>query len=227
MSKHVAPEFDKSSFTCPYCGVLTSQKWESFYLPHASISSLGQPMYYISEEVQRVRCFDCDEYSYWLHERMIWPDFGTAPPYHDELPDDLKPLYLEAAAISARSPRAAAALLRLLVEKYVASMAMDRGVKGKDLNDDIGNLVAAGVPAAVADALDTVRVLGNESVHPGEIDLNEDPAIVGALFAVINFIVEESVAQPKRRQALQDLIPVSKRQGIEARNRRKLGGTSD
>jgi hypothetical protein len=45
------------------------------------------------------------------------------------------------------------------------------GESGKNLNTDIGNLVKEGLSVDIQQALDSLRVIGNESVHPGELDL--------------------------------------------------------
>ena len=48
------------------------------------------------------------------------------------------------------------------------------GEKGKDINTDIGNLVKKGLPIKVQESLDILRVIGNEAVHPGQLDLKDD-----------------------------------------------------
>ncbi len=146
---------------------------------------------------------------------MIYPSSGSAPFPHDELPDDLKGDYEEARRIVSASPRGAAALLRLVIQKLLVHL----GEKGKDINADIGNLVKKGLPVELQQALDTVRVIGNESVHPGEIDLNDTPEIAHALFEVVNFIVDDRIAQPKKRAALYASLPAAKRKGIADRDK--------
>jgi len=69
------------------------------------------------------------------------------------------------------------------------------GEKGKDLNKDIGNLVKKGLPQKVQQALDLVRVIGNEAVHPGQIDLNDDPVTAAKLFELVNIIADTMTTQ--------------------------------
>jgi len=72
---------------------------------------------------------------------------------------------------------------------------VDLGESGKDINADIGNLVKKGLSPLVQKALDTVRVVGNECVHPGTMDLKDDremraiKIIDGRLFEIIDGMV--------------------------------------
>jgi hypothetical protein len=122
--------------------------------------------------------------------------------------------YEEARAILARSPRGACALLRLAVQK----LCVDLGEPGKNLNDDIGALVKRGLLPHVQQALNGVRVIGNEAMHPGEIDLRDDQTTASALFGAINIIVEQLITAPKHAEALYGALPESKRAAIEERD---------
>jgi len=39
--------------------------------------------------------------------------------------------------------------------------------------------------------MDSLRVIGNNAVHPGEMDLTDDTEAASALFNLLNFVVEE------------------------------------
>jgi uncharacterized protein DUF4145 len=73
--------------------------------------------------------------------------------------------------------------------------------KGKDLNEDIGALVKGGLPVLVQQSLDALRVIGNNAVHPGVLDLRDDQPTALSLFHLLNLIVEEQIAKPKTVQA--------------------------
>ncbi|QJP98583.1 hypothetical protein C6Y56_15935 [Pseudomonas fluorescens] len=75
---------------------------------------------------------------------------------------------------------------------------MHLGGEGKNINDDIKALVQKGLAPQVQQALDLVRVTGNQAVHPGEMSLEDSPEHVTIMFEMINLIVEELIARPKQ-----------------------------
>lgn len=52
--------------------------------------------------------------------------------------------------------------------------------------------------ALLQQALDYCRVIGNNAVHPNEINLDDTPEMVHTMFEMINFIIEEKIAKPNR-----------------------------
>jgi Domain of unknown function (DUF4145) len=64
----------------------------------------------------------------------------------------------------------------------VQKLCVRLGGGGANLNDDIGLLVQSGFPVQIQHALDVVRVIGNNAVHPGEISVDDNPEIAQALF---------------------------------------------
>ncbi len=117
---------------------------------------------------------------------MVHSISGSAPLPNPDLPADVQEDYDEARAIMGESPRGAAALLRLAIQKLCVHL----GEKGTNLNEDIANLVKNenGLPRKVQQALDIVRVIGNNAVHPGQIDLTDDVQTAGKLFGLVNVI---------------------------------------
>jgi hypothetical protein len=99
-------------------------------------------------------------------EKMYFPDNGDAPFPNQETPQNVRKLYEEAASIHYKSPRGAAALLRLGIQV----LCKELGEPGKNINTDIASLIAKGLPVIVQQPLDIVRVTGNDAVHPGQID---------------------------------------------------------
>ena len=172
---------------------------------------------YVHAEVQNLhlsKCFTCGEISVWIHDRLLFPAFMDAPGPNPDLPDQVRSDYEEAAKILIQSPRGAAALLRLGIQKLCATL----GEKGKKIDDDIASLVKKGLSPLVQKALDLVRVIGNEAVHPGTLDLKDDRDTASRLFELVNIIAEQMISNPKHVEELYGKIPAEKRKAIERRN---------
>ena len=129
------------------------------------------------------------------------------------MPADVRQDYDEAARIIAQSPRGAAALLRLAVQK----LCIDLGGKGRKIDDDIKMLVSKGLLPLVQQSLDVVRVTGNNAVHPGQI-ATDDPEVAASLFPLVNIIVEQMISAPKQIAALYGGLPEGARAAIEKRD---------
>lgn len=145
---------------------------------------------------------------------MIIPTDSPVPPPHPDTPVSILSEYNEARSIFGRSPRAAIALLRLAIQKLMAEL----GEKGENINADIKSLVAKGLPVQVQQAFDYCRVVGNNAVHPGEINLNDSPDIGQHLFSMINFIVEDRITRPKHIASLYEKLPETAREAITKRD---------
>jgi len=79
--------------------------------------------------------------------------------------------------------------------------------------------VENGLPKRVQEAMDTVRIVGNEAVHPGVLNLNDDPVIVDSLFKLVNLIVERMLTEPRQENDLYRSLPPKKLKGIEQRDK--------
>ena len=62
------------------------------------------------------------------------------------------------------------------------------------------------LPVRVQQALDGVRVTGNNAVHPGQIEMDSGEA-VSQLFVLVNLIGEYMISMPKRVSDLYDGLP--------------------
>jgi hypothetical protein len=132
------------------------------------------------------------------------------------MPPAVKEDYEEAAKIATMSPRGAAALLRLAIQK----LCIHLGGSGSNLNDDIGMLVSKGLPQTMQKALDSVRVIGNNAVHPGQIDAN-DVGLTDKLFPLVNLIVEYMISMPARVGNLYESLPDGAKSAVEKRDAKK------
>lgn len=202
MSDYVPPEYGKSAFNCPHCGAYSRQGWS---LRPTKIENLSI-----------ASCDNCGNFSIWLDEKMIYPNKSVAPLPSPDMPKDVLIDYIEARDIFEKSPRASAALLRLSIQKLCIKL----GEKGKNINDDIASLVLKGLPARIQKALDTVRVVGNNAVHPGEIDLNDNPSIALSLFKLVNMVIDTMITQPKEVDELYGSLPGESKKAIKKRDKK-------
>ncbi len=153
---------------------------------------------------------------------MIYPTESPAPLAHADMPEDCAAICNEARSIVNASPRATVALLRLCVQTLMPHL----GEPGKHINTDIKSLVEKGLPTQLQKALDICRVVGNNGVHPGEIRLDEDPQITINLFNLVNLIVDNQIAEPKRIEAMYSQLPKGAIEAVQKRDGQQAGNSS-
>lgn len=106
----IAPKVYEGKFTCPHCGAIALQRWEDRNWEFTRYSDPDQ------NPVKIARCDHCEKHTLWLVQNMLYTDVGHAPQSNPDLPESVTDIYLEAASISTKSPRGAAALLRFAVQ---------------------------------------------------------------------------------------------------------------
>jgi hypothetical protein len=228
--EHVPPEVEASAYHCPYCGVLAPMIWrrptyDHFHgrgrslLPGAGPGEKAAGQSYAP--VQLARCNVCLNTQIWAQDdggnyRLVRPVVGGGPRPHVDMPVDVRADYDEARSIVSASPRGACALLRLATQRLVNDHLQ---TTGGDLNNRIELLVEAGLPEPIEQALDVLRVIGNEAVHPGELDLKDDVETASGLFECLNVIIEDRITRPKRIAEMHAKLPPGKLQGILSRKR--------
>ena len=209
----VAPSPSNKSFTCPHCGVLARHyKW-GFNLDMPNNQALYQEPNILAAPLKISVCENCGANCLWVGEQYVHPDRGNAPRQNPDMPSEVQADYEEAARIYNKSPRGAAALLRLAIQKLMVHL----GQPGKNINDDIAALVASGLPSQIQQALDVVRVTGNNAVHPGLLDAN-DSHIAEQLFPLVNVIVEYRISLPARIQEMYAALPDGAKNAIQKRD---------
>jgi hypothetical protein len=218
--EYVAPVLMRRAFHCMHCGVYTTRSWHALFARSQRAEGTN---------VRRCMCFNCDGVSFWYDARgfvldssedasapVVWPwTTSVAPMPRVDMPADAKADYEEARTIVDRSPRGAAALLRLALQKLM----VDLGEPGKNINTDIGQLVAKGLDQVVQQALDTVRIVGNAAVHPGELDMKDDRETAVKLFEILNFIVDEGITKTKAVKQMYELVSPEQRGFIADRDK--------
>jgi hypothetical protein len=205
-----APVFKEESFNCPHCNAYSHQTWYQTTDGHS-----GHGGYTDIPNLMIAWCARCNQYSLWLHDKMIYPEESGIQLPNPDLRDDIKADYNEARSIVNKSPRGAAALLRLCIQKLCEQL----GQSGKNINKDIANLVKEGLPPDIRRTLDIVRVIGNDAVHPGQMDLKDDVETANKLFGLVNLIAQVMITQPNEIKQLYETLPETKRKAIEDRDK--------
>jgi len=156
-----------------------------------------------------------DNYDYSL--RLIEPILPDAPTASPEMPEDVKADYNEARLVVNYSTRAAAALLRLSLQK----MCRHLGEPGEDLYNDIRSLAKRPeFGKRLIRAADTVRITGNNAIHPGEMNQEDIDNICTGLFELMNLIVDSGITQPKKWDNMYESLPENPRKDAEKKDKR-------
>ena len=168
-----------------------------------------------NESLKMAFCTLCKQFSVWENGVMVSPNNASVMPPNSDLREDIQEDYNEARSVLSRSPRGAAALLRLCVQKLCQQLELP----GKDLDRDIGTLVSIGLSARIQKALDIVRVIGNNAVHPGVLDVEDDIETASKLFELVNHIAYSMITQPKEIETLYvTKVPQPQKEHIEERD---------
>jgi Domain of unknown function (DUF4145) len=161
------------------------------------------------------RCFSCGGIAIWRADELIYPVSQVAVVPNEGMPAEVKAVFLEANEIVDKSPKGAAALLRLCIQKLMPHL----GEKGDNINADIASLVQKGLDMRIQKALDVVRVVGNNAVHPGQINLDDNKTIAANLFGLVNLIVDSQITQKKHIDELYGaVVPDKIKAQIETRD---------
>lgn len=239
-----------NSFKCPHCHTVAQQNWlmqenivnitnelldlslnqsaqqrssrnffnvlESFVTQHKKYFN-GEIVHFFPQSVAISTCLNCGDKALWHNTQLVYPRNYSVEDPNDDLPEHIKEIYVEAAMIINESPKGAAALLRLALQELLHHL----GYEGK-INNSIATLVKEGLNPNVQIALDTLRVVGNNCVHPGQIVFDDNKEDAKKLFSLLNYITDELVTRPKERERLfQDLVPDTTKEHIQQRDRSK------
>lgn len=202
------PTFRLNAFVCPFskCRAYAEQIWTPLLFKNGSGATV--PHWQVS------RCSRCSELALWLDQTLIYPRTRIGPEPLAQTPAPVLAIYEEAREVAGISRKSAAGLLRLALQ-----MLLDELEPGDAaINTKIAALVRRGLDENVQRAMDILRVVGNESVHPGQIDLDADDELLLGLFALINLIVEQVIVRREQVDSLFSRLPKAKVEAIERRD---------
>lgn len=207
------PSFRETAFNCPHCRAYANQLWEPLE------TTRNTPDLEEWSLLEMATCTHCNKFTVWVglgkDMDLVYPDVSGVPPVNKDLEKEIQRDYNEAASIVDRSPRGAAALLRLAIQKTCDQL----GQGGKGLNDAIAALVRDGtIQPEIQRALDVVRVVGNNALHPGELDIKDDRETAMALFQIVNLIADRAITQPKQVETLYESLPEGARKQVDKRD---------
>jgi len=241
------PEYGNKKFQCPHCNTVATQEWFTANSAGTTASNIISHLYfnyrsnidsYDQEKIARflkdidsdlrnnfykfvpngfsiATCASCGDFTLWVGKSIAHPKKTQLPPPNIDLNTEIKSLYIEASSILIDSPKGSTALLRLALQKLLEQV----GKSGKNINSDIKELVADGMSPKIQQALDLLRVIGNNAVHPGQINLDDNAEIAQKLFGILNFIAEELITKPKELEDLYaNLIPADTQDHIKQRD---------
>ncbi len=239
-------KFKSEKFVCPHCKILAQQSWlfpyklgqeiseiyYSLYLDHREglqsfkqdaikgflVSAKSKFNQYFNQvlptSLSISTCSSCNEICLWIDEDMVYPRSIPIDSPNKDMNQEIQDLYNEAASIFMDSPKGASALLRLALQKLLEQL----GETG-NINTSIGNLVQRGLSPKIQQALDVIRVVGNNAVHPGEINLDDNQDIALKLFRIINIIAQDMITHPKEIEELyDDVLPEGAKKAIDKRD---------
>jgi hypothetical protein len=223
-TQHFPPDYGKGEYHCPHCNVyskqfwahivtLTSFKWASVVDNNSKFDEI------LGEDWAVSKCQHCGKYIVWFKGNIVYPETMIVQLPNQDLEEDIKNDYLEAARICSDSPRSAAALLRLALQKLCRQL----GESGENINQDVKKLVSKGLNPLVQKSLDALRITGNNAVHPGEINLQEEPEKVLKLFDLLNFIANKMITEPKEIEGFYADLPETSRKAVERRDENSSG----
>ncbi|WP_416398911.1 DUF4145 domain-containing protein [Allohahella sp. A8] len=243
------PQFRHQKFTCPHCLVVSQHAWfdresaaasantilDNFWLqdrltvPYHSqedfekfkqrierANHIDMPKY-IPDNFAVASCSACYEVTLWISGGLVYPRRRLVAPPNADMDEVIRDLYLEAEKIVTDSPKGAAALLRLALQLLLKQL----GLPGENINADIQKLVSDGLSTKIQKALDVLRVVGNNAVHPGRIDFSDKSDLALKLFHVLNYIADEMITKPKELEMLySQVVPESVQSHIAKRDKK-------
>jgi hypothetical protein len=220
-----APHQHRRRFVCPHCEALSQQQWSDLYNHDGEYRFLetrilpGEEDPWSDRRENRwygAQCGGCDHWSLWRDGVMVYPHhrLGSAP--HEDMPSDIRSIYIEAATAATVSRRAGAALARAMVERLIKHIDPDAPRNAK-LDKRIDRIHPR-VSTSLSEMLEVVRHVGNKLLHAdtseqlGELivmalDDTEGPQLVELLLTTANDLVDELITKPRITAELREHLP--------------------
>jgi hypothetical protein len=169
------PVLSSSVMVCPHCHVAFRTDWKKWTIEDRDgthlISHTTCPECERLTLLHEVGSAGRDEYGNFIRlvkvdRHLIFNPLGgiTRNPVPEEVPDDLRSDYVEAAIVQHLSPKASAALSRRCLQNTIRQRT---GISKPTLDKEIDEVMASSLlPSELAGQLDAVRQIGNFAAHP-------------------------------------------------------------
>jgi len=212
--------------------VRTQNNYIRFSCPICSANSLCDIHYmsiptHMTTDTYMLVCRACGHGSVWkmfdrkdnfnYNLRLVEPILSNAPLAAPDMPDDVIADYDEARLVVNHSTKAAAALLRLALQKLCRHL----GEPGEHIDTDIRSLAKKPeFGERLIRAADTLRITGNNAVHPGEMNEEDIDNVSNGLFDLLNLIVNAAISEPKKWDSMYEALPENPRKAAEKKDGR-------
>ncbi|EZP58381.1 DUF4145 domain-containing protein [Exiguobacterium sp. RIT341] len=229
--------YGERAFICPHCSIHAQQVWHQVLFKRENfVDDFGYNKlheYYQVEEGSGVffqdgdylrqrntlafcMCQSCKKPSLWYDHELVYPFESIIDDPNPLMPLEVMEIYNEARSVLNLSPRSSAALLRLGLEILLPYLGAEKAKINTMIQQLVEERKAIG---RVQKAMDALRVIGNDAVHPGVIDLEgrDDKEVSLALFKITNYIVAETLGSDDMIEDLYSLLPGKVKEGIENR----------
>ena len=184
-------DFDKQTFTCPYCGRAQSYSNANMLRSYAPNDCYNESTDVV---IYHIICSNADCQKFIITGRFIISkkQFDILPQhvhkiYPDYIPKQIRDDYTEAADIIELSPKAAATLFRRCLQGMIHDFW---DIHEKNLNAEITKLQDR-ISSSMWKALDGIRKIGNIGAH-----MEQD----------VNLIVDIDISEAKKLQKLIELL---------------------
>ncbi|WP_293705550.1 DUF4145 domain-containing protein [uncultured Parasutterella sp.] len=187
----------RPEYICPHCGAglnkeplkLVKRDWpepwrrtRNPYDDQANFVHIEDVAeFYGPDEIAVRVCSACGGMSLFIGNKIVWPVSSGIKPC-EGIPEATKRFFEEAQSVLRLSPRSCCALLRVSLETF-ANWAIPRmGVKDFDSESSLNNKIdALQVSPLLKERLHNCRAVGNDSAHPGFLDLEGKDTLETAL----------------------------------------------
>ena len=245
--EYCIPKYFGKSFNCPHCRVYSRQEWgylrsrdfndedydsnteydspelvdynTGYEYPDSNIKYVGpDPLgdICLDDSFAVSRCYHCKKWVLWKDLKIIYPRSITVENPNPDMPEVAKGWYMESAQILQDSPRASAALLRLALQEIINKVV--KGGEKNDINENI-RILSKEVDEDTWKAMDLIRIIGNNAVHPGEIQVEEENTEY--MYNLLNIIVQKTISNKKQIGDRFKRLPKSIKESINRRNNKK------